>query len=120
MTLDEFIQSAVEGNEPPAGLNNTLTTLWQARAGQWDNAHDSCQNLPDPDGAWIHAWLHRQEGDLSNASYWYHHRARKTNALHHTRRRMGKHHTHPLQILNHQARNHLKSPPTCHLPTCPT
>ena len=77
MTLDEFIQSAVEGDQLPPGLNNTQTTLWQARAGQWDNAHDSCQNLPDPDGAWIHAWLHRQEGDLGNASYWYH-RAGKT------------------------------------------
>ncbi len=55
----------------PAGLGNALEALWLARAGQWDSAHDRCQNIPGAAGSWIHAHLHRQEGDLGNAAYWY-------------------------------------------------
>jgi hypothetical protein len=76
MTATELSQSASIDQEPPTGLSETARTLWFARAGRWDEAHDLCQNLPDPDGAWIHAWLHREEGDLGNAAYWYG-RARK-------------------------------------------
>lgn len=71
MTEKELEQSAKRDSEPPAGLSESLQTLWQARAGRWDEAHDQCQDLPEPEGSWIHAWLHRQEGDLGNASYWY-------------------------------------------------
>lgn len=56
---------------PPAGLGAVQRVLWLARAGRWDQAHDQCQDLPDPAGAWIHAWLHREEGDSGNAAYWY-------------------------------------------------
>ena len=45
--------------------------LWLAKAGQWDAAHDLCQDVQGMAGSWIHAYLHREEGDLSNAAYWY-------------------------------------------------
>lgn len=71
MDADTLARSAAAGGELPAGLRPELQALWLARAGRWDAAHDLCQNVPDPAGAWIHAWLHREEGDLGNASYWY-------------------------------------------------
>lgn len=71
MTVDELDQSARQDDAPPEGLSDELRSLWLARAGRWDDAHDLCSDIPDPDGAWIHAHLHREEGDLSNAQYWY-------------------------------------------------
>lgn len=76
MEAESLAKSATEDSNPPAGLSEELRVLWLARAGRWDQAHDACQDLPDPAGAWIHAWLHREEGDLGNAAYWYA-RARK-------------------------------------------
>lgn len=61
----------------PAELSPELQVLWLAKAGDWHGAHDIAQDLPDPNGAWLHAHLHRQEGDLGNADYWYH-RANQT------------------------------------------
>lgn len=71
MKPETIARSAQSDPIPPPELSPSLTTLWHAKAGNWDQAHDLCQNLPDPDGAWIHAYLHREEGDLGNASYWY-------------------------------------------------
>ena len=71
MTAADLARSARSDAAPPAGLSAAQRVLWLARAGRWDQAHDACQNLPDPAGAWIHAWLHRDEGDLGNAAYWY-------------------------------------------------
>ena len=71
MTVDELDESARRDDAPPAGLSPALRSLWLARAGRWHDAHDLCQDVPDPDGAWIHAHLHREEGDLGNAGYWY-------------------------------------------------
>jgi hypothetical protein len=71
MTAAELSHSATNDPAPPAGLSNLAKTLWLARAGQWDAAHDLCQNLPGTAGSWIHAYLHREEGDDSNAAYWY-------------------------------------------------
>lgn len=56
----------------PEELSPELQVLWLAKAGDWHGAHDIAQDLPNPNGAWLHAHLHRQEGDLGNASYWYH------------------------------------------------
>ena len=56
----------------PADLSPELQVLWLAKAGNWHGAHDIAQDLPDPHGAWLHAHLHRQEGDIGNAGYWYH------------------------------------------------
>lgn len=71
MTADQLDQSAQNDDAPPSGLSEEVRSLWLARAGRWDDAHDLCSEIPDPDGAWIHAHLHREEGDLSNARYWY-------------------------------------------------
>lgn len=71
MDPHELAHSALTDPAPPAALSPELRTLWLARAGKWHEAHDACQDLPDPAGAWIHAWLHREEGDYGNACYWY-------------------------------------------------
>ena len=71
MTTDDLARSAANDPEPPAGLSTAARALWFARAGRWHESHDLCQDIPDPDGAWIHAMLHREEGDLGNAGYWY-------------------------------------------------
>lgn len=63
--------SADRDDAPDADLCAEEKTLWLARKGRWHEAHDLCQDLPNPAGAWIHAWLHRQEGDYGNACYWY-------------------------------------------------
>lgn len=71
MDADMLASSAAKDVQPPAGITATARVLWLAKACRWDEAHDLCQDLPDPDGAWIHAWLHREEGDYGNACYWY-------------------------------------------------
>ena len=71
MNAADLARSATRSSEPPLSLDAITRTLWLAKAGRWDEAHDLCQDLPDPAGAWIHAWLHREEGDLGNAAYWY-------------------------------------------------
>ena len=71
MTAQDLARSAASDASAPAGLSITARTLWLAKAGQWDAAHDHCQDIPDSTGSWIHAYLHREEGDHSNAAYWY-------------------------------------------------
>ncbi len=71
MTITELEKSAKIDSEHPPDLNPVARVLWLARVGYWDEAHDGCQDLPDPAVSWIHAWLHRQEGDLGNAMHWY-------------------------------------------------
>ena len=70
MNLANFKES-IARNEPPAGVAKALGALWYEARGQWDRAHELAQQAPDPDGAWVHAYLHRVEGDESNAGYWY-------------------------------------------------
>jgi len=70
MTLEEFRRSLTEA-APPAGLSDGLKALWHDGHGDWDAAHQVAQDVPDPDGAWVHAYLHRKEGDAGNAAYWY-------------------------------------------------
>lgn len=72
MNAAELAQSAQSDPEPPADLTPAQNALWLAKAGRWDASHDLCEHVPEPAGAWIHAYLHREEGDLGNASYWYH------------------------------------------------
>jgi len=55
----------------PAGYSPALRALWYAARGAWDEAHELVQNEGSREAAWVHAYLHRQEGDLSNARYWY-------------------------------------------------
>jgi hypothetical protein len=62
--------------EPPSNLTPALRALWLDARGNWDGAHDSAQADEGGAGDWVHAYLHRKEGDASNAAYWYR-RARK-------------------------------------------
>ncbi len=71
MTVEELANSAAPDAAPPAGISDEARALWFAKAGRWEQAHDLCQEIESPSGYWIHAYLHRVEGDLSNAAYWY-------------------------------------------------
>lgn len=75
MTIDEF-RSKLSFPDSPAEVPGQLKALWYDANGNWDRAHRLVQELPDRNAAWVHAYLHREEGDQSNASYWYH-RAQK-------------------------------------------
>jgi hypothetical protein len=68
--FDKFIASQNDPNPPP-GLDVAVTALWYAGKGNWHRAHDLIQELDNKTGYHIHAFLHRQEGDRSNAEYWY-------------------------------------------------
>jgi hypothetical protein len=70
MTLAE-LKATLSSAAPPASLPPALAALWQDAKGDWDAAHRIAQDIATPDGAWIHAYLHRKEGDASNAAYWY-------------------------------------------------
>jgi hypothetical protein len=70
VTLDEF-RATLTQSTPPAGLKPALVALWHDARGDWDQAHSVAQDITDRSGAWVHAYLHRKEGDLSNARYWY-------------------------------------------------
>lgn len=70
MTLAEFTQS-LSAAHPPGGLSIALEGLWWAARGDWDKSHKTVQDDEGRDAAWVHAYLHRVEGDLPNASYWY-------------------------------------------------
>ena len=70
MTLTDF-KATLTSAEPPASLPTSLVALWHDAKGDWDGAHRVAQDIESTDGAWIHAYLHRKEGDASNAAYWY-------------------------------------------------
>ena len=70
MTLDDFKES-IANDAPPAGMDLALQALWWDRKGDWARAHGCSQDDNSADGAWVHAYLHRVEGDLANAGYWY-------------------------------------------------
>jgi hypothetical protein len=70
MDLQGFKQS-LDRDAPPEDLEQALAALWHEAKGDWDQAHRLAQAQKDADGAWVHAYLHRKEGDLPNASYWY-------------------------------------------------
>jgi hypothetical protein len=70
MNLQEF-KASLSQDTPPAGVSPLLQALWQEAKGNWEAAHELTQQQNNPDGAWVHAYLHRQEGDLPNAGYWY-------------------------------------------------
>src|SRR5438270_2765995 len=70
MTLAEFKRS-LSNTRPPAELGVALTGLWWAGKDDWDRAHKIVMDEGGKDCAWVHAYLHRVEGDLENAGYWY-------------------------------------------------
>jgi hypothetical protein len=70
MTLEQF-RDSLAGNLPPEGLDRALLAMWYDAKGEWAEAHRLAQEEENVTGAWVHAYLHRVEGDLSNAGYWY-------------------------------------------------
>ncbi len=76
--LDVFKDSVAAG-VMPRDLSVPLQALWMEARGDWHQAHIAVQSEKDAEAAWVHAYLHRKEGDLSNASYWYR-RASRTPA----------------------------------------
>jgi hypothetical protein len=70
MGLADF-RSSLSGTAPAPDLDAPLAGLWWAAKGRWDDAHRIVQDESSRDAAWVHAYLHRVEGDLGNAGYWY-------------------------------------------------
>src|SRR6266704_2330110 len=70
MDVQSFKQSLAAA-EPPAGISLAALALWWDAKGDWAKAHECAQEQEDATGAWVHAYLHRKEGDPSNAGYWY-------------------------------------------------
>jgi hypothetical protein len=70
MTFEELIK-IIDDDGPPAELSETLSSLWWDKKGDWDTAHAIAQDIPTNQGSAVHAYLHREEGVLWNADYWY-------------------------------------------------
>jgi hypothetical protein len=70
MNVQEFRDTLAHEN-PPEGAGPALAGLWWDAKGDWTRAHESAQEDKGSRGAWVHAYLHRKEGDVSNAEYWY-------------------------------------------------
>ena len=70
MTPQEF-KASLTADRPPSNVGPLLDALWHDARGDWARAHEIAQDVDDNAGAWVHAYLHRKEGDLSNAVYWY-------------------------------------------------
>jgi hypothetical protein len=70
MNADDLWASARE-EKPPPGLDVCLQALWLDAHGDWNGAHELIDDVEQGDAAWVHAYLHRKEGDASNAGYWY-------------------------------------------------
>jgi hypothetical protein len=67
MSFEEFLAAKT----PPSGVGPALAALWHDARGDWARAHALAQEDEGANGCWVHAYLHRKEGDLSNARYWY-------------------------------------------------
>ena len=86
--MADFRADSFADTPPAPGLEPPLTALWWAAKGQWDQAHKIVQDESGANAAWVHAYLHRVEGDLGNAGYWYR-QAGQPVANGHARSRMG-------------------------------
>lgn len=67
----KIFKASLETSSPPEGSSLALEALWHQAKGDWDTAHERAQADDSKAGAWVHAHLHRVEGDQSNAAYWY-------------------------------------------------
>ena len=76
MTFDEFFAS-INNDQPMAELTETLASLWWDKKGDWDRAHAIAQDISTTQGSAVHAYLHRVEGVVWNADYWYSRAGRK-------------------------------------------
>jgi hypothetical protein len=70
MNMKTF-KASIEKDTPPEGITPALQALWRQAKGDWHEAHRLAQTQTDETGAWVHAYLHRVEGDETNANHWY-------------------------------------------------
>lgn len=70
MNFEDF-KASMDEALPPKGITASLAALWYAGKGDWEQAHAIAQDVPTREGSWVHAYLHRVEGDQWNANYWY-------------------------------------------------
>jgi hypothetical protein len=70
MTFEEF-RISLTRQSPPEGLAPLTAAMWWEAKSDWVRAHEIAQDVASPEGAWVHAYLHRKEGDEGNAGYWY-------------------------------------------------
>lgn len=80
MTFNLFKATLVD-DVPPPEVGPVLRALWIEARGDWDGAHKIIQDMSDRSAAWVHAYLHRKEGDLTNAAYWYSRAGRDLSAF---------------------------------------
>ena len=71
MSLAELQKSIAHDASPPPGSSLALQALWHDARGDWGGAHHCAQDDASREGSWVHAYLHRKEGDIGNAGYWY-------------------------------------------------
>lgn len=69
-TYEEFLDS-LNQSSPPKEMSTQLMALWYDAKNDWNKAHEYVDGPTDPTSHWIHAYLHRKEGDLNNADFWY-------------------------------------------------
>ncbi|MEJ7680812.1 MAG: hypothetical protein WKG06_23760 [Segetibacter sp.] len=65
------LKESLSADSPPPAASVYLKALWYDAKNNWNKAHELIQNIPDKNASWIHAYLHRKEGDIWNADYWY-------------------------------------------------
>ncbi|HEY5465186.1 MAG TPA: hypothetical protein VIJ95_18135 [Hanamia sp.] len=80
MNLNSFKESLSE-NKPPQNISVYLKALWYEGKDEWNKAHELIQDIDDSKASWIHAFLHRKEGDVANADYWYRRAGKKRPAV---------------------------------------
>jgi hypothetical protein len=80
MNIQDFKKTIASSN-PPTDSSVYLRALWFDAKGNWEKAHELIQDLPDKTASWVHAYLHRKEGDNWNADYWYNKAGRKRTTL---------------------------------------
>ena len=76
MTIEQF-QESLSLTSPPPTVSEHLKALWHDAKGDWQLSHNIIQDIKDAQAAWIHAYLHRKEGDIWNADYWYNRAGKK-------------------------------------------
>ena len=69
--IDDFISHIEKEDTPQSEWSELIQALWWAKKGNWEKSHNIAQEIESEGGSWVHAYLHRVEGDLGNAAYWY-------------------------------------------------
>ena len=72
-----IFKNSLKEKHPPASLSPYLEAMWYDAKNDWDKAHTVVQDIEDKTAAWVHAYLHRKEGDIWNADYWYNRAGKK-------------------------------------------